>query len=94
MAKAYSEQQKADFVDSFAKSGQSLKDWCAGEDLSPDSSSDTAVKRPSLHKMNEWFDERKGITKDKRTRKQLLDRIKELEIKLATTEKFALKMAA
>lgn len=83
MAKAYTEMQKDEFLNSYAKSGKSLEDWCAGKDTL----TGPAPKRPALSKMTEWLNERKGVIKDKRTRKDLLTEISELTIKVNIYEK-------
>lgn len=83
MAKAYTEQQKAEFLNSYGNSGKSIEDWCKGKDVL----TGPAPKRPTLSKMTEWLNERKGVVKDKRTRKQLLTEISELAIKVGIYEK-------
>lgn len=74
MAKAYTDEQKQAFLKDFYEKGKPLKDWCA--DKNP------TTPKPSLAKMQEWLNP-KPVKEKQPTRKQLLQRIAELEAEIA-----------
>lgn len=73
MAKAYTNEEIEAFKTAFYKSDKTVEDWCADKN--------SEIPKPSLAKMKQWLS---GTVKEKQpTRKQLLQRIAELEAQIA-----------